>query len=427
MLAGKVKWPVTGKQNGIGGLPRARNGIPLDPSAERVGNLRPGNRRGRSDQLAVAGMKSFAILDRRRVALRRSHGRELQARGLARDIGPEQHAFLPVKAVRRVPDLRDVAIRPADAAVKLLVGLPPAPRRLECHLHRRPIKSCAGRNRLLHRRAEIGRYGFQHRKRNRADHEIRVDGASLAGLVVERDDPSAIAGAADLHDFLIELDHAAERPHEGADDGVHAADRLQHGGRLTPQLGETERENDRARSRARHDLVQREGRLMLSLLVAGARCVVIDVTRARGTGIGQAGVEIAEDPQHRPKIGVLRHAPGGERGNGAPQIGIESPRRLRFAAELGVELDEGGVVVVDEQLQCDAQFAAVAENSLMVTGKPRRAGIEVEVAMGLPVDLLRGIRLDDAVAAAHGPHPSAGARTCFEDLALIACLAEAIR
>src|SRR5260370_36577875 len=124
---------------------------------------------------------------------------------------------------------------------------------------------------------------------------------------------------------------------------------------------------------------------MRTPLVAGAGCVVSDVTRARGDGIIQAGVEIAEDRQHSPKIRVLRHAPGGESGNGAAQIGIESPCRLGFAAELGVELDQGGAVVVDEQLQRDAQFAAVAENALMVTGKPRRAGIEVEVAMRLPV------------------------------------------
>ncbi len=62
----------------------------------------------------------------------------------------------------------------------------------------------------------------------------------------------------------------------------------------------------------------------------------------------------------------------------------------------------------------------------MVTGKPRRAGIEVEVAMRFPVDLLRGIRLDDAVAAAHGPHPSAGPRARFEDSALVARFAEAV-
>src|SRR3984893_8812363 len=93
---------------------------------------------------------------------------------------------------------------------------------------------------------------------------------------------------------------------------------------------------------------------------------------------------------------------------------------------MGVELNQGGAVVVDEQLQGNTQFAAISENSQMVTGKPRWASIEVEVAMGLPVDLLRGIRLDDAVAAAHGPHPSAGPRTRFEDLALIARLAETI-
>ena len=79
--------------------------------------------------------------------------------------------------------------------------------------------------------------------------------------------------------------------------------------------------------------------------------------------------EFAEDSQDRPEICVVRHAFGGESGNGAAQIGIEPPRRLRFAAELGVELDQRGAVVVDEKLQRDAQFAAVAENSLMVAGK----------------------------------------------------------
>src|SRR5580704_8075266 len=165
---------------------------------------------------------------------------------------------------------------------------------------------------------------------------------------------------------------------------------------------------------------------MLSFLVAAARCVVLDVTGARGTDIIEAGVEIAENLQHCPKISVLRDALGGKGGNGTPQIGVESPRWLRIATELGVELNQGGAVVVDEQLQGNTQFSAVSENSLMVTGKPRWAGIEVEVAMGLPVDLLCGIRLDDAVAAAHGPHPSAGARTRFEDFALVAGFAETV-
>ena len=165
---------------------------------------------------------------------------------------------------------------------------------------------------------------------------------------------------------------------------------------------------------------------MLPLRVAGARCIVLDVAGARGAGIGQAGIEIAEDPQRDPKLRGVRHALGGESGNAAPQIGIESPRRLGLAAELGVELDQGGAVVVDEKLQGDAQFAAVAENSLMVTGKPCRTGIEVEVPMGLPVDLLRGLRFDDAVAATHGPDPSAGPRARFEDLALIAGFAETV-
>src|SRR5260370_7138846 len=109
---------------------------------------------------------------------------------------------------------------------------------------------------------------------------------------------------------------------------------------------------------------------MLSPLVAGARCVVLDVTRARGAGIIQAGVEIAEDPQHSPKIRVLRHAPGGESGNGAAQIGIESPGRLGLAAELGVELDQGGVVVVADKLQPNAQSPPLSKNSPLSPAKP---------------------------------------------------------
>ena len=106
---------------------------------------------------------------------------------------------------------------------------------------------------------------------------------------------------------------------------------------------------------------------------------------------------------------------------------MEPPCRLRFAAELAVELDERRAVVVDENLQRNAQFATVSQDPLMVTGDPGGAGVEVAIPIRLPSDRLPGIRFRDLVSASYRPDPSAGPRPCFEDRTLIARLAETIR
>ncbi len=106
---------------------------------------------------------------------------------------------------------------------------------------------------------------------------------------------------------------------------------------------------------------------------------------------------------------------------------MEPPRRLRFAAELAVELDKRRAVVVDEDFQRNAEFAAVAQDALMVTGDPGGAGVEVDVPIRLPLDMLRGVGFRDLVAASYRPDPTAGPRPCLEDRALIAGLAETIR
>ena len=98
-------------------------------------------------------------------------------------------------------------------------------------------------------------------------------------------------------------------------------------------------------------------------------------TAARATGVAPVTPEIAEYPQHGLDRLVIRHALGG---------GPRSPPRrsawsrlavLRFAAELAVELDKCGAVVIDENLQRNAEVATVSQDALMVTGDPGGAGV----------------------------------------------------
>src|SRR5882757_7112561 len=98
-------------------------------------------------------MKSLAIADRGGTALGRSHRGKTQGWSLIPGIGADQHAFPAMEPVRRIPDLRDVAAGPADAAIELVVDLPPAAGHLERHFDRRKIEPGPDCDRMGHRRA----------------------------------------------------------------------------------------------------------------------------------------------------------------------------------------------------------------------------------------------------------------------------------
>src|SRR5262249_34794356 len=136
--------------------------------------------------------------------------------------------------------------------------------------------------------------------------------------------------------------------------------------------------------------------------------------------IAEVTSEIAEDAQQRLEGGLVGCALGRQCSDGASHVGLHAPYPLRLAVELRVGLDEGRAVVVDQDFQCNPELAAIAQDALMMAGDTGCAGVEVEMTIALPVDLLDGVGFDDAIAAAYGPHPPAGTGTCLQDAALVA-------
>ena len=66
------------------------------------------------DFIPVSRMDVFACGDGHSKALLRAHGAKAAARFLAPDAGSENDSLVAVTSVWRIPDLRDVLIRPGD-------------------------------------------------------------------------------------------------------------------------------------------------------------------------------------------------------------------------------------------------------------------------------------------------------------------------
>src|SRR5690242_15274618 len=107
--------------------------IPLGGAAEHVVHAMPRDADAGLDVLAVIGMNALALLDGGFEPLRMRHALEAIRGRSAKDVRAEHHAFRPMNAVARIPDLRDVLRGPGNAAVDH-VALPEALAHLEADL-----------------------------------------------------------------------------------------------------------------------------------------------------------------------------------------------------------------------------------------------------------------------------------------------------
>src|SRR5215510_10947590 len=102
------------------------------------------------------------------------------------DIGAEQNTLFLVEASGGVPDLRDVAIGPGNAAVDLQIFFPKTTIRLECDLCGLDI--VAGSDGRLELRSEIACDCRQYLQRYGANDIVSLNREPLAGWVLI-DDP----------------------------------------------------------------------------------------------------------------------------------------------------------------------------------------------------------------------------------------------
>ena len=105
------------------------------------------------------------------------------------------------------------------------------------------------------------------------------------------------------------------------------------------------------------------------------------------------------------------------------EIRLDAAEALRLAAEGTRRVQIGVVVELDEGFQRHVEPAAVIEQCAMMMGNPPRAGIEVEPLLEL-AGLLEAAEFGKAVAAADRPVAAASAAVEFEDLDLVAGLAQ---
>src|SRR5712671_672710 len=146
-----------------------------------------------------------------------------------------------------------------------------------------------------------------------------------------------------------------------------------------------------------------------------------------GTGVAQVVPEGSEALQQGPELTIGpglarpgREPAGRQRRDPAPRIGEGAACDLGLSAERGVVLEQGRPIVVDEHLQRHAELAAVGEHRLMVLRDARRARVQVEVGLPIPLHPLARIRLRDRVPRADRPDAASRPVTRFEDGALVA-------
>src|SRR5208282_1150359 len=203
MLARKIDRPVGLDERLVGRIPALLR--PMDPGAEIVGDLGPGDGDAVLDLLGIARMELGAAQGGKPVALVRLEGAEALGDGVGPDKGAEQDACAAVVAPRRIPDLRDVLVGPGNAAVDAVVLLPEAALRLEGELDRFSV--ARGSDGRLVCGREIGGDGPEHRERKRYDAEIRLERMEPPAPEPAIEDAHPLARAADLAHLRPQAEH----------------------------------------------------------------------------------------------------------------------------------------------------------------------------------------------------------------------------
>jgi hypothetical protein len=390
--------------------------IPPSRRANRERSSSPPTRRARES--AAPGDADVPRPPACAQSLRDRFGRERVAEIVRPDIGADQDALGPLQTTRGVPDLGGIAAGPGNTPVDLLIQFPKAPRGLERDLAGGHVVD--GRHRRADRRREVRIHIAQRGERYSNDNAGRIDPMFRASPGMLPDDTNTRVGTAQPGHHRPIGDHTPQRASERLAYATHAAHRLQHGRRHGGEFAELHRPLPEIRCQ---DLPE----IQRMMRRAGIRRAgFLRPAGARRPAIGQILVERAETPQERtPTVLVLGadrlrqqilfHGLRRQFGDVAAGIVHHSPVELRRPIEGMVVLHQRGAVVVAHHLQRDAERAAVREDTLVMVGQPSRAGIEIQVLVVIPRDVLGAAGLDDRVAAAQGPVAAAGTGARLQD------------
>src|SRR5579883_440599 len=206
VFAREVERAVGPAQGLVGGL--AGLGCPVDPGAEVLRHLVPGDGDSACKIVGVARVQPATVLRRECQALRRRERAHPLGDVVAPDVGAEQHALPAVEPGGGIPDLGDVVLGPGYAAVDPVVLLPEAAVRLEGDLHHLGVVGRLDRGADFRR--EIRGNAGEHGKREGADAIVGGEGARGPAPAVAVDDAHALVLAADLADFGAITDPAAQ-------------------------------------------------------------------------------------------------------------------------------------------------------------------------------------------------------------------------
>src|SRR5436853_5133418 len=115
---------------------------PFGPGALTVRNCLPANRDTARYFILIARMNFPAARSCGGKALRRGHSAESLPNGIIPNVGAQNNALLRVEPGGGIPNLGDVAARPGDSPVDLMVHLPKAPISLKRDFSSSGIMSC---------------------------------------------------------------------------------------------------------------------------------------------------------------------------------------------------------------------------------------------------------------------------------------------
>src|SRR5690625_3419174 len=352
--------------------------------------------------LVVLRVNLTALLERPLDPLLWGHARDVVRDVAAVGVRGEQDALLLEIVVVGVRNLCDLLVGGGYTAVYAVFFLPEPALELQADFGRRGIGDAA--DSFAELGAEVCGDLAQDRQRDGADAEIagRFLGRAAGQVLVTH--PDTVIALADLRHLRAVTDQVAHFTLERPCDLVHAAHRLEHRQRLVrpltaesaPGFG-TQNLFERLRSAGDARPVSRTHVLVVAApAAAGVLVIAVQCTPAAESFEQTVPVISGEPLVQCALIGCL----GEQFCRVAHEIGCHRHAGDGFTVVDVGAVDERVPVVVDEDLELNAQPLAVIKQSLVAVGNAPRTGVEV-LAFG-ELDVLDGAaKLLEASAVAN--------------------------
>ena len=348
-------------------------------------------------------------------------------------IAAEQHALAAgIEAGARIRDLTDGKVCVGDPAEDALVLFPKTAAELQSRLDHGRIGN--GVDGGFHRSGDVDGKLTQDRERQSANAPVgpRLLDHCATAEIFERDG-HAVLVLMDRRDFASVPDCVWDLPGERLADPTHAADRLEHR-RLEVVEGKVLQAAPKA---GRQEIMQLNGLAVQRLpgqTAAGVPGVASERRRHVARLVTKVVVKRAEGTQRfeedllvffgdcfvkRALMGRL----GQKFGNRALEVGLDLANPLRLPPESRGRMKVGVVIELNERLDRNAEPAAVIENGVVVVRDPPWPRIEIEAVVE-QAPLRGAAELGVRIAAPDRPVSTAGATVVFQDVDLVAGLAE---